>query len=251
MSETTEYFSMQGRVYVGDVNADGSWAPAKWVYDASTLSTKMTKETEEKKESYLGQRGTAAVRPTGTSLEVSLTLGQINTDTMAMATDGVRVDIASGTVTAESVGTVAAGNVVALEFSAVSDLVLKDGTADLLVENTDYTTDLDLGIVTFLTAKTGVTAAYDYAAHSVATMLNGPSKDRYVLFAGLNTVEGSVLRCRGEIYRVGFNPAEELAFIQDAFGELSLTGKAKVDPVRQPSAKFGPYGRVILVPANG
>ena len=37
--------------------------------------------------------------------------------------------------------------------------------------------------------------------------------------------------------------------IQDAFGELALTGKAKMDPFRRADPNWGPYGRLILIDA--
>lgn len=247
MTDQTEYFSMQGRVYLGERNPDGSRGPAKWVYDASTLSWEQSVEREEKRESHTGSRSLGATLKTSRDLNVTLTLGQINSDHVALATDGKRVDIATGTVTDEALGNVEAGDVHALEYSAVSTVALEDGTAVPLVVDVDYIVNEDSGFVRFLTTKTGVTASYSYAAHSVVTVLSGSNKAYYLLFDGLNTVDDTSLKCVGEVYNLDFDPSNELGFIHESFGEIQLTGRAKLDSFRQPDPKWGPYARVKLI----
>lgn len=245
--DIAEFFSMQGMVYVGVRNPDGSRQPARWVYDASTLETKQSKSVEEKNESSSGERGLAATMTSKRSMDITLTLGQLCDATAAMALEGAQVAVASGTVTAEAIGTVKAGDVWALNFAKVSDLVLTATPTATLVEDTDYTVNEDLGIVTFLADKTGVSGAYDYAAHSVVTHFGGTNADHYILFAGMNTVDGATGQCRGELYNVTLNAADTFGLIQNGFGELQLTGKAKMDPVRRRDPKWGGYGRLILV----
>lgn len=246
----TEYFSFQVRVYIGKRNADGSRAPARWVFDASTLDTKQAVSREKKKESWSGQRTTAATMNSGSEITGTLTLGQINTDLAALAVDGQRVDVAAGAVTNELIGDVKAGDVWFLNYAKVSNLELKDGTTPTpvaLVENTDYTVNLDLGVVQFMTTKTGVKAtAYDYAAFSLATILAGDNTDYYLAFAGLNTVDGATQQVRGELYNVSLSAAETMSYINASFGEMQLPFEAKSDPVRQVDPKWGPYGRLIL-----
>lgn len=247
MSAVTEYFSMQGKVSIGKRNADGSRAPARWVSDASTLEWAMSVDQQEANESWSGVRGLAATLTTKRSMQVNLTLRQLNDDNAALAMDGDTVAVASGSATGEVIGDVAAGNVVALEFAKVSAVVLTDGSAATLVAGTDYTLNADTGVVTFLTAKTGVTAAYTYAAFSIVTALAKVPDDWYVLFDGLNTVDGATGKVRGEVHRISFNPASNLAWISDNFGEMQLQGKAKIDPVRQADPQWGGYARVILI----
>lgn len=242
----TEYFSFQGRVYRGVRNPNGSRAPAQWCYDASTLEVKQTKEREEKYESNTGGRTLAATLPTKRTMSYTLTLGQLNNDIAAMAADGVVASVASGSFANAAIGTVKPGDVFALDFVGLSSVALEDGAAAALVVDTDYTLDADLGVLTFLTAKTGVTADGDYAAHSPVTMGNAANQDHYYLFIGMNTVDGATTRCRGELYNCTSNPAETLGLIQSGFGEFQISGDCKMDPVRQPDAKFGPFGRLIF-----
>lgn len=241
-----EYFSMQGRVIIGVRNADGTRKPGRWVYDASKLEWAMSANTDKKTESWSGSRGTAATLKTSKELKVNLTLGELNTDNAALIASGTRIDVATGTVTAEVVGDVAIGDYTALDFAATSDVVLTDDQAAVLVEGTDYTINVDTAVVTWLSANTGVTAAYSYAAHSIVTALNGNTPDYYVLFSGANTVDGTAKKVRGEVHRLSFDPGT-LPFIQDSFGELDLSGEAKIDPVRQADPNWGGYARVIQI----
>lgn len=247
----TEYFSFQGRVYLGLRNADGSRAPARWVYDASTLELAMSSTRENKKESWSGVRGIAATMTTERTLGVRLTLGQINTENLALATDGTLLDLASGSAANEAIGAVKPGDVVALEYAAISTLVLEGGSpAAPLVANTDYTVNLATGIITFLTTKTAVAAkTYQYAAHSVVKVLESTKSEYYALFDGVNSVDGATQRFRGEVNRISFPAAESLALINDSFGEIVLNGEAKIDPVRQSDPRFGLYARALLVDA--
>lgn len=248
MALQTEYFSMQGRIYIGPRNADGTRAPARWVYDSSVLNWTQTVESETITESWSGNRGVAARLTNSRQMTVNLNLRQLNLDNAALALQGVRVDIPSGTVLNETIGDVAPGNVVALEYAAVSALTLVDGAAAALVEDTDYTSSLSTGVITFLTTKTGVKAStYTYAAHSLVTALNGGSKDYYLLFDGVNTVDGTTTKCLGEVYKINFSPASEFGYIQDSFGEMAIEGEALVDSVRQSDPKWGPFARVKLI----
>ncbi|CAM5383152.1 hypothetical protein RLIN73S_06113 [Rhodanobacter lindaniclasticus] len=69
--------------------------------------------------------------------------------------------------------------------------------------DTDYTLNPSTAILTFLTACTGVKAAYSYAAHSLVTVFSNRSPNMYVLFDGENTVDGAVGLARGEVYKIG------------------------------------------------
>ena len=60
------------------------------------------------------------------------------------------------------------------------------------------------------------------------------------------TTDGATTRCRGELYNCTTNPAETLGFIQSSFGEFSISGDCKMDPVRQLDPNFGPFGRLLL-----
>ncbi|HFT6962108.1 TPA: hypothetical protein ACXN3R_003647 [Stenotrophomonas maltophilia] len=247
----TEYFSFQGRVYLGLRNADGSRAPARWVYDGSVLELAMSSTRENKKESWSGVRGVAATMTTERTLGVRLTLGQINTENLALATDGTRLDLASGSAANEAIGAVKPGDVVALEYAAISTLVLEGGTpAAPLVLDTDYTVNLATGIITFLTTKTAVVAkTYQYAAHSVVKVLESSKSEYYALFDAVNSVDGATQRVRADVNRISFPAAESLPLINDTFGEIVLNGEAKIDPVRQSDPRFGLYARVMLVDA--
>ncbi|HEY4145169.1 hypothetical protein [Pinirhizobacter sp.] len=247
MSKNTEYFSMQGKVALGIRNTDGSRQPAKWVYDASTLEWGFSVDKDEKNENYSGSRGLAAVLQTKKSMTVKLTLGQLNDTNAAQAVAGTTVQIAAGSATAEPLGILTIGDMVALDFAKVSDLEITVGAATL-VEDTDYTLNANTGVLTVLTTQaTAASAAYSYAAHSLITVFSNNSPDMYVLFDGENTVDGATGLCMGEVYRITFDPASALALINSTFGEMELNGSARVDPVRLANSQYGGYARLKLI----
>ena len=247
MADLTEYFSFQGQISIGERNPDGTRKPAQWVFDASAMSWALSVTAEEKRESWSGSRGLGARLKTARDMTVNLTLGQLNIANSVKALDGTRVDIVSGSVTGEVIGNVKAGDVWALKYSAVSAVVLSATGPVTLVAGTDYTLNADTGIIKFLSTQTAVTAAYSYAAHSVVTAFSGGNKAWYLLFDGLNTVVGAEGKVLGEVYNLSLDPAAEVAWINASFGELALTGKALLDPVRQGDAQYGGYARVKYI----
>lgn len=247
MSNTTEYFSMQGRVAIGVRNADGSRAPARWVYDASTLEWDFQVDRDEKIESYSGARGLAGTMAKKKAMTVKLTLGQINDSNAALSIAGKTVQVTGGTATDENIGDVKPGDMVALDNVLVTSLVLSGTAPATPVLDTDYTVNTDTGVVTFLTACTGVKASYTYGAYSIVTALTAKPQDLYVLFDGMNTVDGATLLARGEVHRIQFDPTNTLSLINDTFADMQLTGAARIDPVRISDAKYGGYARLMLI----
>lgn len=247
MSQTTEYFSMQGRVAIGVRNADGSRDPAQWVYDASKLEWAFSVEKDEREESYTGERGLAATLPKKKTMKLNLTLGQLNDSNAALAVAGKTVKVESGSVTGESIGSVKVGDMVALEYAKVSELALTDTSSSELEVGTDYTLNATTGVLTFLTEQEDVSADYEYAAHSLVVVFSGKKKDLYILFDGMNTVDGTQMMCLGEVYRASLEPASTLGLIQESFGDLELSGDALVDSVRLSQERYGGYARLKLL----
>lgn len=244
----TEYFSMQGRVAIGLLNADGTRQPARWVGDASTLEWNLSVDETDINEAYSGVRGLAATLKKSKKMDVKVNLKQISDANAALAVNGTEVAVVSGSVTDETIGDVKAGDMVALEYAKVSALVLA-GTAPVApVDGTDYKLNATTGVLTFLTDCTGVKAsAYDYAAHSLVTVFSGNTPNMYVLFDGENTVDGTTLLARGEVYKIQFSPASTLGMIQDDVGSLELTGKARIDASRVDNSNYGGYARLMLL----
>jgi hypothetical protein len=248
--ENREVFSYQGKVALGIRNSNGSRGAARWAGSASVCELDMTEDQDELQESFSGQRGLYATLPTKKTVKVKLTLSELNDDNAALALGGQKVSVDAGTVTGEPIPAGKAGEMWALDFAKVSsvDLVGGAGGTTPLVLDTDYSLDLTMGVGTWLTDQaTAASGDYEYAAHSIITALSGSRPEFYVLFNGINTVDGTNSRFRGEVYRVTFPPASTLALIQSSFGTLELEGTALVDAVRQPDPNFGPYARAILI----
>lgn len=247
MTTKTEYFAMQGRVALGLRNADGTRQPARWVSDAGTLEWSFTTDKKKINESFAGSRGLAATLKGAKTMNVKVSFKQINDDNAALSVNGNVVAIASGSVSGETIGDVKAGDMVALDYAKVSAVVLT-GTAPVAPAlGTDYKLNEATGVITFLADCMGVSGAYDYASHSLVTVFTSNSPDMYLLFDGENTVDGTVLLARGEVYKVQFDPASTVGLIQDDFGNLELSGEALVDAVRVDNSQYGGYARLALI----
>ena len=248
--ENREVFSFQGKVALGIRNPNGSRGPARWAGSASACELDMTEDQDELQESFSGTRGLYATLPTKKTVKIKLTLSELNDDNAALSTAGAKVSVEAGTFTSEPIPAGKVGDMWALDYAKVSSVEITGGAGGTtpLVEDTDYTLDAVTGVGTWLTEQANEASADgDYAAHSIIAALSGSRPEFYVLFNGINTVDGTNARCRAEVYRVTFPPASTLGLIQSSFGTLELEGTALVDAVRQPDPKFGPYARLVLI----
>ena len=106
-----------------------------------TLSTTLTKETSTIKESCSGQRLDLEEIAGPAEMTFTLELEHIAPRLLAHYLYGVAVDKAAGTVTAETLPTVAAGDNVFLRHPNASSIVIEDSTSGTpieLVEDTHY-----------------------------------------------------------------------------------------------------------------
>ncbi|WP_426307822.1 hypothetical protein ACN9MJ_10600 [Acidovorax facilis] len=106
-----------------------------------TLSTTLTKETSTIKESCSGQRLDLEEIAGPAEMTFTLELQHIAPRLLAHYLYGVAVDKAAGTVTAETLPTVAAGDNVFLRHPNASSIVIEDSTSGTpieLVEDTHY-----------------------------------------------------------------------------------------------------------------
>lgn len=105
-----------------------------------TLSTSLTRETSKLKESCSGQRLDLEEIPGASEMSLTLEIQHIAPRLLAHYLYGVAVDKAAGTVTAEVLPTVAAGDNVFLRHPNAGSIVIEDstGTPVVLVEGTHY-----------------------------------------------------------------------------------------------------------------
>ena len=137
----------QGPPYLGDFSAETGVIDSAFVINEyqiscgmSSLTTELSVETREVRESCTGQRGVLKTIPGSRSLTVSLTLYQYSPRTLAIALFGEATDVAGGTVTDEVLPAIEAGGTLHLRHAKVSNVVIEDstGTPIQYVEGTHY-----------------------------------------------------------------------------------------------------------------
>lgn len=162
-----------------------------------TLSTSLTKETSTIKESCSGQRLDLEEISGAAEMTFTLELEHIVPRLLAQYFYGVAVDKAAGTVTAEKLPTVAAGDHVFLRHPNASSIVIEDSTPTtpiVLVEGTHYEVkSADHGGIKILALPTSPAAVqplnvdYSYAAYvNIAAFTQGNAIRKGIIFYGIN-----------------------------------------------------------------
>lgn len=252
------YFSGQGKVFIGDRTAGGDADVLRWVGDASAINLSFETDVLEWKESWSGQRATALRLLREKTASLALTLHEFDSKNLALALFGDDGTNTGSSVVDESLAggsvAVAVGDFLRLAHADVSALVVKDsaGSPATLVLDTDYRIEsakhgsievLNLGAYT-----QPFTADYTYADSVNIRMLTQGLSEKWVRLEGLNSADsdGPVLI---ELYRVAFDPGEELAWIGDEVFEMVLNGSSLIDSDKQADALLGPFGRVVQITA--
>lgn len=117
-----------------------------------------------------------------------------------------------------------------------------------MVLNTDYQIlDRKAGLIKILNIGTFVQPfKFDYTpeAADLVTMFTQPAKERFLRFSGLNTANSDdpVIV---DLYRVIFDPAANIALINDELAQFELEGSVLFDSTRSIDAALGGFGRII------
>jgi hypothetical protein len=162
-----------------------------------------------------------------------------------------------GTVTAEALPlNIAVGDIYFLggghRHRAITALVITDDATPLTL-NTDYTLDAASGKVTFLTAGPGGSpndaflAAYGYTDPASVSMFTSPAKEYFLNHEFINKANnnkpGSI-----ELYRVRFDPANNLDFMSPELQIMDLKGSALANLNKLVTdLEMGQFGRRVGV----
>lgn len=244
-------FSFQGKIYLGTRLSGGKPGKLAWVGDAPACNVTLTTNSEDRTESYSGNRLQSARLRTSSTAELSLTLNYFDANTLALGLYANVSTVAGGNATAEPLPAgLVAGDVVVLDNPRVSSVVIEDsaGTPATLTEGTHYAIDsADGGVIRILDTASFTqpfTADYTYAGGQSAAMFTADPPERYFLLDGINTIDGS--RVLAHLYRVQFNPANSIPLINDSFGQLELSGAALFDSEAALDAELGGFGKFVL-----
>lgn len=251
LSTATELWSPQGVVTLGERDANGPTGVYFDIGDCPQLSTALTVEQEIVKESTTGQRLDLARLEKGKTAEVTLQLRSLDDKTLALLMRSTVEAVTGSTVSDElSPTTLAVDDIVKLSFPFVSSVTITDsaGSPATLTAGTHYTLDADSGmyrIVDLASFTLPLKASYTYAAHSNAAMFTGAKLSYELVFSGVNTARSNS-PARVELYKVEFDPANNLPFVTNEAGLFELKGSMLVDDTKDATdATYGPFGRVM------
>jgi hypothetical protein len=246
------YLSGQGSIYEAERDVSGNPLGFRFVGNVPRFEVALNVDTTKHKESTSGQRGTDLELITGKDAELTMTFQDFNKENMALMLYGLINAIVSGSITNEAfTNPVVVGSPYALKNTKVSALVITDsaGTPATLVAGTDYTADVDYGLVTFLNLGTYVQpfkAAYTKAAQSQVALFKAAQPERWVRFLGINTANANK-RFAVDLYRVGFLPTAGLPFINDAVADFEVRASLLQDPTKPATGLLGQYGNVMFI----
>lgn len=248
-------FSFQGRIYLGTRLPNGQPDKLTWVGDQSSCELTLNTENADRTETYSGQRLQSARMRTSTTVELSLVLRYFTAFNVQLGLYATPNNITGAAVAAEALpGGLVVGDRVALAKGVnVSALSIVDDAAAPLTAGTHYRQDAaNGGVIEILDLATFVqplVASYTHANFTSLPLFTAQPPERYFLLEGINTIDGSPVKAH--LYRVQFNPAEGLSFINEEFGELSLSGTALFDPTLASDPTLGGFGRLEVPTESG
>lgn len=257
--EVLEYFSGQGKIYLGKRLPSGLPGPLAWVGDA-LMEFGFTPNETKFKENWTGQRGDALKLPGETEANLQITFLQFNLDNYKIATRGTSVTQDTDPVVDRVIATspLAVGDVLLLNAFGVSAVTVKDstsGTPKVLTAGVNYTLDAKAGQAEIIDATTGgpftgdIKASFTPGPVEFIKMMSGSGDEYWVRFVGINTVPGALYKhVSADFYRWSPPPSETMSLIQDGQSRLEapLAGSLLADPTKQPDDDFGYFGRMAV-----
>lgn len=248
-----DLFSFQGKVYLAQRQPNGRPGPLRWVGNAPQLQLALEVQNSDKTESFSGNRLLYGRLIQSKTANLNLTLDEATPENLAEGLYSVPATLPAGTINNEllPVG-LKANDMVALDRGWVSDVALTDSaTPPVTVPAANWWTESASAGLLGLRKVDGFTqpfkAAYKHGETVNIALFNTPPLERMLFLDGINTVNGR--RARVTLYRVAFNPIEQLDLISEEWGSLQLSGATLFDETRSLDPELGGFGRIELVRA--
>jgi len=247
------YASFQGRVYLGERDAQGHPVNVRSPGNVADLSLSLKTDVIEHYESQSGQRAVDLRLVKQKSATVSLTIEQCTHAKLARALSGNYVTGPGGRVPGEvgGGGVPVVGERYFLSHPKVSGVVVTDSdtTPDTLTEGTHYTVDTDFGAIQWLNVV-GFTApfraTYNFGAVTEIGIFTQPLPERFLRLEGVNTAAGNA-KVLIELYRVAFDPLKKFDIISNDLNKFEMEGSLLADSTRPHDAVLGQFGRIVQI----
>ncbi len=232
---SSKYFRGQGKMFVGDIDANGNPINLKFLGDCSAATATPNVSRGQHVESVTGGRAVAASWINSIEYAVSFTLHSVRKDHLAQALQGVATSKVGASVTDEA-HTAYHDGFVLLDHNKISTATVTDDAATPVTYtvDVDYIVHADEGMVEILSTgaipdESAIEVSYTYAAQDHITSAPGNTA-KYVVFAGKNTANNDK-QTRAEMYKVKLDPSA-LDMINTEAAAMTLSGIAEIDTSR-------------------
>jgi hypothetical protein len=240
--------SLQSKIYLSEIVNGVEGAP-RFIGNVPDFMIKPEVEKKDHFERYSGERAKDATLFTTKQVMFSGTMDQINAENIAyiLAADTPTV-VATNTVSAESLGTVTAGQTVFLGNYGITGFTLVDSAATpATVESSKYTFDARFGTL-IVNDVAGLTMPLKWsgttAANEQVGLLTNVEKEYKLTAHGIDTA--SKRSYVVELWRTRSTPNTEFGLIHEEFGVYKIEGDALADPNRF-SDTLGAFGKITEI----
>lgn len=241
-----QYISLQGKFYLAEI-ANGVAAAMRHLGNVPEFELEIGADLVEHQESTSGQRTTDFTMVKTTSVNFKGQLEEINPENLEYILSGMKSEVATKTVTDESLGTVKAGEEIKLDGYNLTQVSFKAGAATIATDK--YVLDPVFGTVIF-NDVTGLTdpilATYTTGAVTHTSLASDFEKEYELFFKGINTATGDSMAVR--LWRTKKSPETTFPLIHEDLGQYEISGQALSDVSKGSDATLGLYGHVVTIP---
>lgn len=249
MANVDKYLFGQGKFYSRPWNSPG--AKWRWWGDVSGFTLQGAQEQVEHRESFSGNNAAVRKFNRSKSLTGNVTVHQFDKESIAQDLHGTITETPIGAVVSELLGTVLAGDVIALDNMGVSALVITDSAGSpVTIAASNYVLDARYGTIEFLTLPASpapvmpLKAAYTHAAQSQVAFLNATPPYIELRYEGINLAENGA-PIIVELYKCETAMLQELALIQNAntLAAIQKSMGVLLDTSKPAAGPLGQFGR--------
>ncbi|MGE3348203.1 MAG: hypothetical protein AB7I35_12295 [Ramlibacter sp.] len=246
-------FSGQGKVLVGLRNANGTPGLLRWLGNASKCSLTVEEDSEERNESYSGNRLPHRKLTRSRKGTLSIVLDEFSNDNLALGLVASVTTVAAGAAVVGYAFPEGAkvGSILVAPAKNLSAVAIKDSTGVPLVltAGTNYRLDAFAGTAELLDITAGgpyvqpFKMDYTPGGYTKVGALNQASQDLYIRFDGVNTDDGT--RIIADIFRARIKPVKELPFITDSYVDFEMEGTVLNDPTKDSGSADGQFFSIV------
>ncbi|WP_336148927.1 hypothetical protein [Acinetobacter radioresistens] len=246
-----EYISLQGKFYLSKLS-NGIAGAMRHIGNVPDFELEIDADVIEHQESTSGKRTTDFTMVNTTAVSFNGTLEEVNKENLEYIVSGTNTEVATNTVTDDSLGTVVAGEEIQLEGYNLKEVSFKDSTsgAAKTVDPSKYKVDEVFGTVIFhdvadLTMP--ILASYKTGAVTHTSLADDFDEEYELFFKGINTTNGKHMAIR--LWRTKKSPETTFPLIHEELGEYEISGQALSETERDIDPKLGLYGHIVTIPA--